>query len=58
MWRPPLAGQPVSFETQLNNTTGGARHISAHYIPDVAVDGTVQGYFALVEDISERKRVE
>jgi PAS domain S-box-containing protein len=53
-----LAGQPINAEAQLNSDTGGGRYISAHYIPDVASDGLVRGYFALVEDISERKRVE
>src|SRR6202040_4140310 len=42
----------------LNNTKDGKKYISAHYIPDAANDGTVRGYFTLVEDISERKRVE
>jgi PAS domain S-box-containing protein len=52
-----LAGQPVSFDTQLNDAKDGKKHISAHYIPDVANDGTVRGYFALIEDISERNIV-
>lgn len=53
-----LAGQPVSFESQLSPDDGRPRHISAHYIPDVDGAGAVRGYFALVEDISERKRIE
>jgi PAS domain S-box-containing protein len=53
-----LAGQEQKFERiVVNKVTGVARHSLAHYIPDV-VDGEVQGFFALVTDVSELKQVE
>jgi len=51
-----LSGRRVSFQTQLSRRDGSTRHINAHYVPDVAADGTVLGYFKLVEDITERHR--
>jgi len=49
-----LSGQPVSFETEIPYLAAGTRHVSAHYVPDRSSDGTIRGYFALVQDISER----
>ena len=37
---------------------GGTRQVSAHYVPDRDSSGTVRGYFALVEDVSDRKHKE
>jgi PAS domain S-box-containing protein len=50
-------GEHVFFEQELPFDSG-MREIAAHYIPDVDVDGHVRGCFALVEDISARKRAE
>jgi PAS domain S-box-containing protein len=50
-------GERVFFEQEMPFDSG-MREIAAHYIPDVGPDGQVRGCFALVEDISGRKRAE
>jgi len=50
-------GERVFFEQDMPFDSG-MREIAAHYIPDVGPDGQVRGCFALVEDISGRKRAE
>lgn len=50
-----LAGETVSYETEIPYQDGGARFVHAHYVPDKGANGQVQGFFALVEDISEHK---
>jgi PAS domain S-box-containing protein len=52
-----LKGERVFFEQEMPYVTG-LRDIAAHYIPDVAADGSVRGCFALIEDVSARKRAE
>ncbi len=52
-----LKGERVFFEQEMPFDSG-MREIAAHYIPDIGPDGTVRGCFALVEDISGRKRAE
>jgi PAS domain S-box-containing protein len=51
-----LSGQNCRFEAEIAYRAGAARHISAHYIPDRGADGTVRGFFALVQDVTESKR--
>jgi PAS domain S-box-containing protein len=52
-----LSGKKVSFEGEMPYKHGGARYVSATYVPD-SVNGEVKGLFALVTDITERKRME
>ncbi len=52
-----FAGERVFFEAEMPFETG-MREIAAHYIPDIAPDGRVRGCFALIEDVSPRKRAE
>ena len=52
-----MKGERVFFEQEMPYVTG-TRDIAAHYIPDVAADGRVRGCFALIEDVSARKRAE
>jgi PAS domain S-box-containing protein len=52
-----LKGERVFFEEDMPYEAG-ARQISAHYIPDISPDGRVRGCFALIEDVSARKRAE
>jgi len=50
-----LSGEIVGYETEIPYKDGGARFVNAMYIPDVDADGKVKGFFALVQDITERK---
>jgi PAS domain S-box-containing protein len=52
--RAALGGERVSFEMQVPYEVAGPRHIRSTNTPYV-VDGTVQGYIALVQDISVEK---
>jgi PAS domain S-box-containing protein len=53
-----LSGHRVSYEDALPYARGGARWVIAEYVPDADDEGNVNGFFALVTDISERKRAE
>ena len=53
-----LAGERVSADASLPYEQGGHRHVHLEYVPDRRGDGTVAGFFALVQDISESKRAE
>jgi PAS domain S-box-containing protein len=53
-----LTGQSVHYEQQTNFRGIGQRWTSADYTPTFDVDGTVNGWVAIVHDITERKRAE
>jgi PAS domain S-box-containing protein len=53
-----LAGQQVSFESQVPYRKGGIRHVQATYIPHINQQGNVEGFIALVNDISDRRQTE
>ncbi|MBV8885981.1 MAG: DUF4118 domain-containing protein [Chroococcidiopsidaceae cyanobacterium CP_BM_RX_35] len=53
-----LAGQQVTFETQVPYQNRNTRYISATYVPQWDSQGSVEGFVALVSDISERKQAE
>lgn len=53
-----LAGERLSFEDYLPYSTGGGRHIRADYVPRHDTTGAVDGFYAVVSDISERKHAE
>jgi PAS domain S-box-containing protein len=53
-----LAGRETTFEALVPYQYGGTRHISVKYIPHANEQGDVLGFFALAEDITERKRLE
>jgi PAS domain S-box-containing protein len=53
-----LAGETVSYETEIPYQDGGARFVHAYYVPDKGANGQVRGFFALVEDISEHKQAQ
>ncbi len=51
-----LAGEAVMREDEAKIPDGVYRYRRLHYLPDVAEDGQVMGFYALVEDISDIRR--
>jgi PAS domain S-box-containing protein len=49
-----LSGESIQYEVDVPYRSGGTRHVDAAYIPDVADDGTVRGFVALVTDVTAR----
>ncbi|AFZ24593.1 PAS domain S-box [Cylindrospermum stagnale PCC 7417] len=49
-----LAGGQVTFESQVPFKDGGTRYISATYVPRLDSQGNVEGFVALVSDMSEQ----
>lgn len=47
-----LAGHAQTFDRTIVDPRGDRHHTQTHYIPD-CVDGVVQGFFALVSDITD-----
>lgn len=52
-----LAGEPQLFHRELRIPSGEVRYIQASYIPDTD-EGEVRGFFVLVTDITELRRIE
>ena len=53
-----LSGERVRYEEALPYKHGGTRYVIADYIPDTDESGKVNGFFALVIDVTELKRGE
>ncbi|UBF30489.1 PAS domain S-box protein (plasmid) [Kovacikia minuta CCNUW1] len=53
-----LAGQEVTFEQRIPYKKGGARDVLVNYIPRCDPQGNVEGFVALVTDITRRKQAE
>lgn len=53
-----LAGEALSLEKTIPFRDGGTRHVHIDYVPRLDLSGVVLGYYALVQDIGERKRAE
>ncbi|MBW4459107.1 MAG: PAS domain S-box protein [Nodosilinea sp. WJT8-NPBG4] len=53
-----LAGQKVTFDTQVNHIDGGTRYVSATYVPRLNPQGVVEGFVALINDLSDRRQAE
>jgi diguanylate cyclase (GGDEF)-like protein/PAS domain S-box-containing protein len=53
-----LAGEKLHFERTLTKADGSIGYTLANYIPDIAVDGSVAGFFVLVSDVTAMKKVE
>ena len=51
-----LTGEAVTFEGEYDYGKRGVRYIEAQYVPDIARNGEIPGYYVLVTDISERRR--
>lgn len=52
-----LAGEDVVFENIKLNVRGDEKYMRYHFVPHVS-DGSVQGFFALIFDVSENKKSE
>jgi PAS domain S-box-containing protein len=52
-----LRGEKHLFDREISTPSGEVRCTQASYIPDVG-DGEVRGFFVLVTDITERRRIE
>jgi PAS domain S-box-containing protein len=53
-----LSGVPQTFDREIRTPSGEVRYTQASYIPDVSDDGETRGFFVLVTDITERRRIE
>jgi PAS domain S-box-containing protein len=53
-----LAGETSRFDAEVSYREGGPKYISAYYVPDRDAEGAVQGFFALVQDITANKRAQ
>ncbi|MFL6254839.1 MAG: PAS domain S-box protein [Pyrinomonadaceae bacterium] len=53
-----LAGREARFERELEYPDGTRRYVSVSYIPDFDAAGSVRGFVALVQDLTERRRAE
>lgn len=53
-----FAGETVTYEAKVDYSTGASRYVSVVLVPDLARSQRIQGYYALISDISDRKRVE
>jgi PAS domain S-box-containing protein len=53
-----LRGETVNYQTEIPYQDGGTRFVDATYIPDKARDGNIRGFYALVQDITERRQAE
>ncbi len=53
-----LAGKQVTFENQIPYKDAGTRYINSICVPQFNKEGIVEGYAALITDISDRKRAE
>ncbi|NKE68443.1 response regulator [Ramlibacter sp. RBP-2] len=53
-----LAGERVEFEVLVPYQRMGPRWMHGVYVPDVAPDGPVQGFVAVLNDVTERRAAE
>lgn len=53
-----LKGETITYESELTLKGAGTRFVSATYVPDRDPDGEVRGFYALVQDITERNEEE
>ncbi|WP_129141245.1 hybrid sensor histidine kinase/response regulator [Modicisalibacter coralii] len=53
-----LAGERVSFEISLDDGEGGTRYLLVTYTPHFGDGGSILGFFALYQDITERRLAE
>jgi PAS domain S-box-containing protein len=51
-----MAGEPVTFDVDVPDGSGQIRLLRCSYLPDVAPDGTVQGFVSYAQDETQRRR--
>jgi len=51
-----LRGETVTFEVSESRADGEDRYVVKSYVPQRGRDGEVQGFYVLVQDITERRR--
>jgi PAS domain S-box-containing protein len=51
-----LHGETVHYETEMP-LPRGERFVSATYVPDIGTSGQVEGFFTLVQDVTEQKKI-
>ncbi len=53
-----LRGEQITYETQILSKDGGSRYLNISYVPQFYPGGEVEGFVALISDITERKLTE
>jgi PAS domain S-box-containing protein len=53
-----LSGAAVTFEAEVPYRDGGLRFVEGNYVPQFGDDGRVDGFVALVADVTERRSFE
>jgi PAS domain S-box-containing protein len=53
-----LAGERVSSDVSLEYSRGGTRNVHLEYVPDRQPDGSIPGFYVLVQDLTESRRAE
>lgn len=53
-----LAGEQVTFVEEFSYGDGATRFVHANYVPHIGDDGRVEGYFSLIDDISDLQQAE
>ena len=53
-----LTGEDVSFEEFVTYPDGKTRYVCVTYVPEFGSGGSIEGAFAFIQDITERKRME
>ena len=53
-----LSGEECSIETVVHYPQAGRRFVQFSYTPDISENGEVRGFYALVSDLTDRKRAE
>jgi PAS domain S-box-containing protein len=53
-----LAGESLSYEAEVPYAIAGPRYMRIAYAPDIASDGTVQGWLSAISDVSDKKHAE
>jgi PAS domain S-box-containing protein len=53
-----LAGKVARFESVFSDTDGNLEWLEVTYVPDISKDGSINGFYVLAPDITEKKHAE